>query len=196
MEAREAAELLGVGLDAGRPEIDRAFQRLAREAHPDRHPDDAPEALAAANAGFARLIEARDAMHRQALLRERWEAGGGGRPPTTADASARARNALPPPRPAVLALWVALLGAALALAAWGAPHPLGPVEPVARTAAALLGLAAFAVTGRSGWMWLGLAGVLATALMAALFTTIAALLGTLLAVAPTIALVVAGRRRA
>ena len=39
--SRDFYEVLGISRDAGADEIKRAYRRLAREHHPDRHPDDA-----------------------------------------------------------------------------------------------------------------------------------------------------------
>jgi hypothetical protein len=62
MSPAEAAELLGVAEDAGIPEVQRAFLRVARQTHPDLlgHLDDFERR--AAGVRFAVLREARDVL--------------------------------------------------------------------------------------------------------------------------------------
>jgi hypothetical protein len=62
MTTAEAAALLGVSADAAIDEVQHAYQRAARAAHPDLNPD-APHD--AAGAHFAALGEAREVLLRR-----------------------------------------------------------------------------------------------------------------------------------
>lgn len=69
MTPEEAAAILNVGRGASVADVDRAFQRRARMAHPDRFVGATDSDIRAATADFVRLIEARDRM-RAAAPRE------------------------------------------------------------------------------------------------------------------------------
>lgn len=62
MTPAEAAAILQVGSGASVSDVDRAFQRRARQSHPDRFAGAADADIRAATADFVRLIEARDVM--------------------------------------------------------------------------------------------------------------------------------------
>lgn len=62
MTPSEAAAILQVSSGASVADIDRAFQRRARQSHPDRFVGATDADIRAATAAFVRLIEARDLM--------------------------------------------------------------------------------------------------------------------------------------
>ena len=55
---RDYYELLGISRGADEGEIKKAFRRLARELHPDRHPSAAPEDLRDLERRFAEVSAA------------------------------------------------------------------------------------------------------------------------------------------
>jgi hypothetical protein len=57
-----AARVLGIGLGADLPEIERAFRSRSRSAHPDRFPNSTAAQSAAAATEFIRITEARDVL--------------------------------------------------------------------------------------------------------------------------------------
>jgi hypothetical protein len=172
MSPAEAADLLGVSVHAAPEEVARAFRSRARAVHPDT----------AGGAGdeFVRLAQARDA-----LLAHR---------PTQAPQPVYV-VAVPPFSRRLFATWVALLALASLLAASGEFQPLTPVEPIVRSAGLIAGWAGFALTGRRGWMVLGVVAIVLSVLVAILFTTFGTLVGLLLTIPAVYGLSLMGLRR-
>lgn len=90
----EAFGLLGLRPDASVDEVDRAFRRLAKECHPDLHPDDptAAERFVALEAAHAEAVEA--AAGRADRPGQWWHD-----PTTWANGGSGGNGAAAPPRP-------------------------------------------------------------------------------------------------
>ena len=189
MTPDQAAEVLGIGRDAGAADIDRAYRRLARELHPDRYVG-APEGdVRAASDRFVDATRARDILLKSAAVRERTGAPGAGGevpgPPAgggphiveypVADPDA-------PPRPVAPFSWW-LFGAWALLLSVGALFSLSadplwnPIDLWARVTLLVAFALATALTGRR-WVWrvtLVLIGVSAVATV--IHTSVGGLLG-------------------
>jgi hypothetical protein len=171
MTPAEAARILGVEFGADREAVQRAYRRLARSSHPD---------AGGASERFIQLTAARDALL----------------------APPRATPLVVPsvaPRTAarwswvLFATWTGLLGLAIFLCAYLAPLPFTLAEPLVRYPLLVIGLAGYALTGRTPFLVLGLIALGATAIMGVLFTTLGALVGLLTMVAAVFGLVTLGQ---
>jgi len=184
MTPDEAAQTLGVELGASRQQIERAYRRLARQWHPDRHSDAAMREQAKAQAEFVRAGEARNVL--LALLAA---------PDSVADAAASG-----PRRPQktswpLVVTWVVVMLLAIAVSTVGAALPLTIWEPVVRFGLMVVASVGFALTGSRVLLVLLIISIAATAVMTIVFTTFGSLLGMLLLAAPLYGLYAAGRGR-
>jgi len=174
MSHDDAAQLLGVDAGASAADVERAFRLKARSSHPD---------AGGADDAFIRLTAARDILlavsHAAAV------------PPVTPRIPSPRR-----PSRLLLGTWIGLLALAIALSASGSMLPFTVADPVVRYGLLALGMIGYALTGRRGYLVLGLAAVAATAVSAVLFTTLGALLGLLFMVAPLYGLLLIGQARA
>lgn len=169
MTPDEAAAVLGVSREAGRPEIDAAFRRAARASHPDLagQPDD-----------FVRATQAREVLLTVPVVVR----------PIPVDRSIGPLN-----RP-LFVTWVALLAFAIVISVGGNSFPLTPLEPLLRFGILVIGSVGFALTGKRVFMIMALLAIAATAVMTIIFTTFGSLVGMLLLAAPLYGLLV-GRAR-
>lgn len=198
MERDEAARLLGVRPDASRPEVEKAFQHMARLTHPDLVPAERAEA---ARVQFQRIEAARRALLTPAV-------GGAATAAATAapagaapvDPYGRRRFdaptvVQPPMSTRLVVLWSVLLLATFVLAHLRSDAPLTLLDPVLRGLALEAGLTGWALTGNRRLLVLGIVALIATVITVTLFATIVGLMGTLLMAPAVIGLLGAGQRR-
>lgn len=168
-------------------EIERAFTRAARSAHPDLFVEDDAATRAARAAEFARLAEARDLLVTNAKARVA-AVSTGYRPPVP--------NALPtippPPGPYLMSAWIGLLVLAAFLSIYGAPLPFTIAEPLVRWAVLGAALVAFGRTGLRPLLVLTIVALLVTVVMTIILTTLGGLLALLAVLVPMLGLVQAG----
>jgi len=178
MTPDDAARILGVEPGASREAVQRAYRLRARSSHPD---------AGGAAETFSLLTEARDAL--LAVI----PVAPASQPPSAA-----------PPRPApaarwswpLFATWTGLLAVGIFLCAYLAPLPFTVIEPLVRFPLLVVGLLGYALTGRTGFLVLGLIALAATALIGVVFTTLGVLVGLLLLVAVVFGLVTMGQTKA
>lgn len=185
MTPERAAELLAVPADAIPAEIERAFTRAARSAHPDLFVDDDDATRARRAAEFVSLAEARDLLVARARARAA-AAATGYRPPD-------ARPTIPPPPgPYLMGAWIGMLVLAAFLSIYAAPHPFTVAEPVARWLIFGTALVAFGRTGLRPLLVVAIVALLATVITTILLTTLGGLLALLAVLVPVLGLVQAG----
>lgn len=184
MTPEEAAQTLGIDPGASRQQIDRAYRRVAREWHPDRHSDAPMREQVKAQAEFVRAGEARAVM--LALTAE---------PVGVADAAASGPRRPPKTSWPLLATWVVVLFLAIAVSTVGSSLPLTIWEPVVRFGLMTIAAVGFALTGSRVFLVLLGISIAATAVITIVFTTFGSLLGMLLLAAPLYGLYIAGRGR-
>jgi len=193
VERDEAARLLGVRPDASRPEVEKAFQHMARLTHPDLVPAERAEA---ARVQFQRI----EAARRTLLSSVPGPAPVERTAPDDVDPYGRRRfdvppAVLPPMSTRLVVLWSVLLLAAFVLAHLRSDAPLTLLDPVLRGLALEAGLTGWALTGNRRLLVLGIAALIATVITVTLFATIVGLMGTLLMAPSVIGLLGAGQRR-
>lgn len=186
MTPERAAQLLAVSLEATPAEIERAFARAARKAHPDlfAHETDAERTARATD--FAQFAAARDVLVPRAKLLAA-AASTGYRPPDP-----QRPTIAPPPGRYLMGAWIGLLLLAAFLSIYGAPHPFTVGEPLVRWAVFAAALVAFGRTGRRPLLLLALAALGVTIVMTVLFTSLGGLLALLAVLVPVLGLVQAG----
>ena len=169
MTPDRAAEVLGVAVDASHEDVERAFLRKAREAHPDS---------GGSAAAFREATEARDTLLRVV-------------PYVVIDRGGPGRQG-----PLLLAAWVAILLIAAFLSIYGVYHPFGLVEPLVRWAVLIGAALAYGMTGRRGWLVLAIVAIAATALLTILYTSFGGLIALLLVSPAMLGLGLSGISRA
>jgi hypothetical protein len=164
-----AAQVLGIGVDASRDVIERAYLRRARETHPD---------AGGSASAFREATEARDTLLRFDPRPFEYREG--------------------PQRqgPLLLSAWVAILLIAAFLSIYGVAHPFGLVEPIIRWGVLIGAALAYGMTGRRGWLVLAIVAVVATAAMTILFASFGGLVALLLVSPAMLGLSLSGISRA
>ena len=200
MNSTEAARFLGVGLDATRGEIERAFTQRARMSHPDRFTGVTSVQSQAAAAEFIRATEARTLLLRLAAERVGADRG-------RADAAAGSTRVTEsliytsapiargvPRRSGAGTIWTFLLLVASVFSFFGGTLPLSPWNLLLLVPLDVCAIA-YARTSRQS----ALVGTLVFGAVNAAVAVAIASFGSLVALeillAPVIALVVIGRSR-
>jgi hypothetical protein len=214
MTLAEAAALLEVPVDAEPEQVERAYRYQAQRSHPDRLAAATPGDLAAAAARFDRCTLAR-AVLRAADSERRQQAPASGaaeaaatdgdsrtaRPPADGTWTGPVWAADEPYQPSAPAgpwlfwVWAGLYAVAAAISFLGGPLPYSALDFWVRLVPLGLAAAAFARTGRTGFLAVVVALGGATAALTIVYASFGPLVAMLLLGAPVLGLVALGRRR-
>ena len=218
MTPAEAAALLEVAVDAELEQVERAFRYQAQRSHPDRMASATPAELAAAAARFDQFTLARSVL-REAddERRQRSPAADTTGPATAAPASGVPRAAgrprtqeswagpvwaadvpyepVAPPSPWLFWVWLGLYIVAALVSFLGGPLPYSGLDLWLRLLPLGLAAAAYARTGRQGFLAVVVALGGATAALTIAFASFGPLVSMILLAAPVLGLVALGRYR-
>ncbi|MGY4857799.1 hypothetical protein [Cryobacterium sp. AP23] len=219
MTPAEAAALLEVAVDAELEQVERAFRYQAQRSHPDRMASATPSELAAAAARFDRFTLARSVL-REAddERRHRSPTPDPAGPTATPGGSAapRASRGRPaaeeswagpiwaadvpyepvaPPSPWLFWVWLVLYVVAALVSFLGGPLPYSGLDLWLRLLPLGLAAAAYARTGRQGFLAVVVALGGATAALTIAFASFGPLVSMIMLAAPVLGLVALGRYR-
>jgi len=183
MTPEEAAALLRVGVDASAPDIERAFRARARTMHPDRLGDATPEQLADAARRFARISTAHEVLLRAAADR-----------PIEAVLEPDEPQPLPTGRWLIIS-WLCVLLVAGTISYYGGILPYSQADILLRLLPLAASAAAFALTGRRGFLVLTVVFTAASAVLTLALASFGSLVALGLLLVPVIGLIAVGRRR-
>ncbi|MGL4340614.1 MAG: DnaJ domain-containing protein [Rhodoglobus sp.] len=190
MTPEQAANILGVSMDASLADIERAYRRRARATHPDRFVSASAQRSRQASGDFMSAAKARTVLTARAVLTSQ---RAGSAIPTELPNAPLENVPLRPRSPRLLVTWAALALLAIFVSVYGGAVPWTPVEPVLRYTTMFFALIIFAVTGKTVWLVIAVSVIAATAVITVVATTFGALLGLLLLVAPVFGLIMIGR---
>jgi hypothetical protein len=195
MSPETAAAILGIGIDADKTELEKAYRLLARATHPDRFVGADATATAEAASKFAQATQAHAILSDRIAVR----ANGGAHIRSHSRAgtvTVAATTESIPMSGSVMAGWIAVLALAVVLSVTGGAAPLGPLEVSIRMALVVYFAISFALTGKR-FFFVGLTALAAiTALLTFFSASFWSLVALMTFLAPVIALALAGRRRA
>jgi len=183
MIPEEAAALLRVRVDASTPDIERAFRARARTMHPDRLSGATPEQLAEAARRFALISAAHELLLRTAADR-----------PVEALLEPDEPVRLPTGRWLIIA-WLCVLLVAGAISYYGGVLPYSRADILLRLLPLAASAAAFALTGRRGFLVLTLVFTAASAVLTLALASFGSLVALGLLLVPVVGLIAVGRRR-
>jgi len=204
MSPETAAAILGIGIDADKTELEKAYRVLARETHPDRFVGADATATAQAASKFARATQAHAILSDRIAvrangatnLRSQSRTGTGAGTETGRVTVAGAATELIPMSRSVMAGWISVLALAVVLSVTGGAAPLGPLEVAIRMAVTVYFAISFALNGKR-FFFVGLTVLAAlTALLTFFAASFWSLVALMIFLVPVIALAGAGRRRA
>lgn len=188
MTPERAAAVLGIGLDADRVAIERAYLRRARATHPD-----VASGRPADGAAFHEVVEARSTLVHRLGERSTVGAQRTSTPASTSRPTVAPQTYAPMPQgPVLLATWVGILLLAAFLSIYQVPHPLTIAEPLVRWAVLIGSMFGFARTGRRAFLVIAVVAIAATVVWMVIETTLGSLLGLLCIVPAFLGLANAG----
>lgn len=217
MTPAEAAALLEVAVDAELEQVERAFRYHAQRSHPDRMSSATPAELAAAAARFDQFTLARSVLREADDERRHRSPAADTAGPAGAPASGVPRAAgrpraeeswagpvwaadvpyepVAPPSPWLFWVWLGLYVVAALVSFLGGPLPYSGLDLWLRLLPLGLAAAAYARTGRQGFLAVVVALGGATAALTIAFASFGPLVSMILLAAPVLGLVALGRYR-
>jgi len=216
MTPGEAAAILSIDVDAPLDAVDRAYRAHARRAHPDLLVGASPDEVAAAEAEFVRVTEARAVLRRRATgasdpggfgagARDAWAADSGSPHPPGYPAGGDStrtpyvgfsERAVPrAPSSWLIVTWTLLMLGACAVSFLVGPLPGSVVDLVLRLLPVTAFSVVYALTGHRLVLGAAVILVAVTAVMTFLLASFGSLLSIELLLVPFFGLVSAGRRR-